>query len=101
MKLNDLAQLTLTSGGTRQALSATEIQVKSVVISALSTNSGSVYVGGASVSSTRFAKKIAADGTFSISVEMNRNADYLDLRDIYWDGTTGDKINVGYIQVGS
>lgn len=99
MQLNDLAQLTLTSGGTRQALTSSTIPAEAVIISAPSTNSGVVYLGSANVSSTRYVATIAAGTSFSISVNPSSENDSsnIELSTIYWDGTTGDKLNVGYL----
>ncbi len=99
--LADLAQLTLTSGGTRQAISATALPVESVIITAASTNNAAgVFIGAVTVSSTRFIKKLAPGESWSMAIDVSDQGDssFIQLSAIYWDGTTGDKINVGYMQ---
>lgn len=99
MILTELAQITLTLGGAAQAITTTILPVEAVFITAASTNSGSIYIGSSSVSSTRFVKKLAAGGEFSIAVSPSGENDSanIKLQSIYFDGTTGDKINVGYM----
>ncbi len=104
MLLQDLAQLTLTTGGTRQAIT-TDAEAKdaeSFSFYAPSTNTGTVYIGSASVSSTRFAIALAPGEKASVSVMPNQaDAKFIDGESVYWDGTTGDKLNVGYLKVGN
>ena len=104
MLLRDLAELTLTAGGTAQAITteATALDAESFSFYAPSTNSGTVYIGSASVSSTRFAIKLAPGEKASISTVPSRADErHIDGEHIYWDGTTGDKLNVGYLKIGA
>lgn len=103
MRLKDIAQLTLTTGGVRQPISTDEtaFDAESFSFYAPSTNSGAVYIGSDSVSSTRFAIRLAAGEKASLATMPNQaDAKYIDGESIYWDGTTGDKLNVGYLKVG-
>lgn len=100
LRVADLAQLELTSGGTRQAISATQLNVEAVVFTCPSTNNAAgVVVGSSSVSSTRFVDKIGPGESrrWGVSVSGQVDSDFFNLADINWDGTTGDKLNVGYI----
>lgn len=95
--ITQLSQQTLTLGGTAQRLSSTQLIAYSVLILAASTNSGNVYIGSAAVTSTNCAIKLAAGATFLIDgIDSSGGHEKIDLRDIYWDGTTGDKISVSY-----
>lgn len=103
MLLQDLPQLTLTTGGTRQPISTelTALDAESFSFHAPSTNSGTVFIGSANVSSTRFAIALTPGGKASISTAPNQaDAKFIDGEFVYWDGTTGDKLNVGYLKVG-
>jgi len=98
-KLKQLAALTLTSGGTAEALSSTPIIVQSVLIIAAATNSGTVYVGDSDVTSTN-GIPLAAEGHVRMTGPAlgKGGASDLDLAQIYWDGTTSDVITVSYLQ---
>ena len=96
-RIAQLSQLTLTSGGTRQALSSTLLIGYSVLITAESTNTGAVYIGDVAVTSTN-GVRLTAGQSFLINCDaLGGGEEKIDLRDIYWDGTTGDKIRVSYM----
>ncbi len=104
MILNDLAQKTLGTSGVREAVSATQLNVEAVVFSCPSTNTGLTWVGGSSVSSSRFVKAISPGDSFCMAVNVSDQSDssFIALDSIYWDAaTTGNKLNVGYLQSGS
>ena len=95
--ITQLSQQTLTLGGTAQRITSTQTIGYSVLILAASTNTGSVYIGSSAVTSANSAVKLAAGSTFLIEgIESSGGHEKIDLRDIYWDGTTGDKISVSY-----
>lgn len=97
--LKQLAQQTLTLGGTPQRLTSTATLAESILIRAESTNAGTVYVGDSTVASTSGIPLAAGE---SVRLELPRvpggGNDYTDLRNIYWDGTTSDRIRVSYWQ---
>ena len=98
-RINQLSQQTLTLGGTPQRITSDQIIGYSVLILAASTNAGSVFIGNASVTSTNSALKLAAGNTFLLeNIDSSGGHEKIDLRDIYWDGTTGDKISVSYTE---
>lgn len=100
MTVTDLDQLSLTSAGTAELISADPLQCESVIFTCPSTNTGACYIGSSAVSSTRFVLSIAAGSSASISVSPSAENDtaYIDLGALYWDGaTTGNKLNVGYM----
>ena len=103
MLLQDLAQLTLTTGGTRQPITTepAAMDAESISFYAPSTNTGTVFIGSASVSSTRFAIALAPGKSAAVSVMPNQaDQKHVDGEYVYWDGTTGDKLNVGFLKVG-
>ncbi len=95
----DLEQLTLASGGTRQEVSASQLNVEGAIFTAPSTNLGNVFIGSVSCSSTRYVLILEPGQSKAISVNVSEQSDssFINLKNIYWDGTTGDKLNVGYM----
>ena len=57
---------TVTTAGTREQLTTSERHVTSVVIQSEANNTGYVYVGGSSVSSSNYFAVLAASATLSI-----------------------------------
>ena len=95
-----LPALNLDSAGTAQALSSTSILCEAVIITAATGNTGTIYIGDSNVASNRFALELDAGiaGTID-SPTAKGGSDMFDLKDIYFDGgTTGDDINVAYLQ---
>ncbi|MGH8743847.1 MAG: hypothetical protein ACREUY_06160 [Burkholderiales bacterium] len=73
------------------------MNVRSVVIQALSTNSGSIYIGGSDVDSTH-AILLAAGASLTLEAPAGKVDPFIDLTAVYYDGaTTADKINVFYL----
>ena len=93
------AQVVVTTAGTRQQLSATAILADNVSIQANPANTGLIYVGDNTVSSTHCW--ILSAGQF-LSLEGSRRrdgSDWLDLSTIYVDAaTSGDKVQWGYLK---
>lgn len=78
----------VTTAGTAVAL-ATATTCKEVIITANVGNSGYIYIGSSSVSSTQFMKKILAGEEFSIAID--------DLSKIYLDcDVNGEGVTYGY-----
>lgn len=87
---------TLTSAGTRQSLSATPKIVRSFTVQARPSNTGNIYIGGSSITST-LCTILTPGATFEVEApEMGSGgSDDLDLADWYIDGaTTGDKVYI-------
>lgn len=75
MSSNDLtftgATKTVTTAGVREILGTSVTPVRSILITALSTNTGVVYVGGQDVSSTVYGKALRANEALDISVPQD------------------------------
>jgi hypothetical protein len=100
MLLTELAQQSIASAGTPQVLTATKIHAEAVIFSCPSTNTGSVWIGSSSLSTTRFIYSIPAGGSFQMAVDPTDKNDSaaIKLETLYIDGTTtGNKLNVGYM----
>lgn len=99
VKLTGLAQVTVATAGTEQALSATATPVMSVTIQALPGNTGNIYVGDSAVDSTH-GFVITPGSSIEITAPlMGRASEQLILSDIYVDAATnGDKVVYGYIK---
>ena len=83
--------VTVSSAGTRVACSASTLPVASVLIQADTSNTGYLYVGDNTVSSTKGISLSAGDA-IEFSVSVNGRTDELDLADIYLDAqTSGNK----------
>lgn len=67
-----------------------EVLSRSVIITAESTNTGSVFIGGKGVNTSSYGKEIIPGASVSIDVG--------DLSTIYVVGTDNDKLIVGYTQ---
>lgn len=94
-KLFTLAAITISTAGTRQAISSTAVPVASYLIEADASNTGKVYVGDSTVASTN---GVALSAGESLSAESHED-DELDLSDVYVDtATNGNKVRVQYIK---
>lgn len=91
-RITQVAAINLTSSGTRQALSASNVYVTSVVINALAANTGTIYVGDVGVTAANGLVLAKGD-----SVILTAKTGYLNLKYIYFDGsTTNDDIKISY-----
>jgi hypothetical protein len=99
-KLKCLAQINLTSAGTRQQISATPILSPVVIITAAHGNSGNIYVGDSAVASNCYAAVLAAKSSYTITgPDINGHTRDVDLSSIYIDGgTTNDDVQVAYLE---
>lgn len=88
----------VTTAGTRVALSADKLLSASLVVEALPTNTGNIYVGGIDVSSSN---GIILQPGQSVSIpgpEIHGNQYEIDLAQVYLDaGTNGDATRVMYL----
>jgi hypothetical protein len=99
-KLTTLAQINLTSAGTRQAISATPVYSPCVIVTAAHGNTGNIYVGDSAVASNRYAAVLAAKSSYVITGPVMGGFEQLiDLSTIYIDGgTTNDDVQVAYFE---
>lgn len=97
-KFTPLARITVAAAGTRQAVSASVIYSPSVLITADSTNTGIIYVGDSSVSSTQ-GEELAAGQSMAIEGEwVGGTQGEVLLSDLYVDASvSGDKVRVSYL----
>ena len=87
---------TVTSAGTAVQLSTTSTLVSSIIIRAMEDNSGAVYIGDSTVSSS--TGKI--EPRTSISFSGDQNTGTLNLNAIYVDsGTSSDGVDFWYTEV--
>jgi hypothetical protein len=89
----------VTTAGTRVALASSATLAVSVMIQAKSTNTGPIYIGGSTVSSTSYGARLTAGNSLSIEMpDMGMGGSYeVDLSEIYIDaGTNGEGVSVVY-----
>lgn len=90
-----LAAVTVTTSGTKVAVSATPIAAVKLWVSSRNANTGNMYVGDTNVSTTRGVEVIK--GTTQEFADPNGGL--LDLGSIYIDaGTNGDKAFIAYLK---
>ena len=89
------AQVTVATSGTEQPVVAADVQkVVVLYLSAPSTNTTAIVVGGSNVSTTIGA--LIEKGT-TLKIEAPQG-EFLDIRNIFVDtATNGDKVNVAYL----
>jgi len=99
LKLNTIADVTVTTAGTRVQVTSSFIQATTVVIQAKRANTGKIYVGDSSVSSTR-GLQLEPGESVSISIDPSgiRGPDELIMSDLYLDSSvSGEGAKVSYI----
>lgn len=97
LKLFTLTPVTIDTAGTREAISGSSVRCKSVIISADSLNTGKVYVGDSSVSSTNGVELSAGEDIILDADYLGNAEDELDLSDIYVDtASNGNKVRIQY-----
>lgn len=83
----DNGSKTVTTAGTRVQLSATSVAVESVTIQPKAANTGTIYVGGPSVSSSN-GTRLPSPATSNSSITFTRDEDGIDeLSDIWLDAS--------------
>lgn len=94
-----VADITVSTAGTRVQVSATATPVSSIIFEAHASNTGVVYIGDASVAATR-GTSLAAGQALAISADQSgRDGEEFFLSDFYVDAATnGDKVKVSYIK---
>ena len=97
-----MAQLDIPTSGTRVQVSATEVTTTSVTFYAADANTGKVFIGDSSVSSTRFIAALDAGESLNISADYYGTGQEFDLSDFYIDAaTSGDDAHVSYVTRGN
>lgn len=96
-KIVTLSAVTVSTAGTRVRISSSSIAIKAITIQASSGNSGIIYVGDSSVSSSN---GIALSAKDSVSITPEAPDFELNLSDYYIDAATnGDSVHVSYITI--
>lgn len=99
VKYTTLAAKTVAVAGTAEAITVLNIQTPSVVIQALESNTGSIYIGDSSVDSTN-GTTLAPSDVFEFSGDERSGrggADELILTDLFVDSAVnGEGINISY-----
>jgi hypothetical protein len=92
------ASLTVTTAGTRVAVTATTtILPSSVYFEALGSNTGFIYIGLVTVSSTVYISRLAAGQGIEISLDGDNVRQGLQLSNLYADSSVnGEKVLVTY-----
>lgn len=98
-----LAQITVTTAGTRVQVSASKNSCVQVRFEAPAGNTGAgIYIGDSSVSATRYMAYIPKGTGITFSMlnhGASPNSNEYDLTKFYVDGAAnGDKLNVGYFE---
>lgn len=91
---------TITTAGTRVAVSSTSLKVKKIIIAGHAANTGHIYVGDSTVSATvGLHLKVGAPPIVIGDVEVAGRDDYFDLADMYVDASVnGEKVSILYFQ---
>ena len=90
---------TVTDAGTREQLTSLEKMVPALTITAERTNTGYVYVGDKTVSSTQYMVELDAEDSVTISAaELGWPRGMLSIKDIYLDvSVSTDGVAVGWL----
>jgi len=91
-----LADVTVSSAGTRVQVSSSAILAASVCFQGKASNSGKIYVGGSSVAAAAGIEIAAGQ---AICFEPNPGLDVVDLRDFYLDASASSQVaKILYLQ---
>lgn len=91
-KLYTLSPVTINTAGTREAISGSSVLCYSVIISADKLNTGNVYVGDSSVSSSNGEELAAGESIILTADELFNGNIEIDLADIYVDTQTNNNV---------
>lgn len=98
--LNDAADKTVTTAGTRVQLTTSNINVNSIIIQAKSGNTGKIYVGTSAVSSTRCVAELSAGQSwnFDFTDVQKGILETLNISQIWLDSSVnGEGVHYGYL----
>lgn len=100
-----IATKTVATAGTRVQVSTSSVYVTAIYFEALKTNTGVIYVGDSSVTSTLYMTALSAGTGFTVTTSANihpgtsSGGNEVQLSAFYVDaGTSGDKVQVSYMQ---
>ncbi len=96
----NIATLTNTTAGTRTQVNSSVTQVTSVYFEALSTNTGVIYIGDSTVTSTKYMTRLAVSAGFNLSAGGNFGGfgAEINLSTLYIDSSvSGDKVQVTFL----
>lgn len=96
---NTIADKSVTTAGTRVQITSIQLYVYSVIIQALGSNTGKIYVGDSNVSSTQCYAELPAYGTTTLDGwnKEKGTMELLDLSKIYIDSSVnGEGVHIGY-----
>lgn len=84
---------TVTTAGTRVALSTTDLLVSSVVFQGFDTNTGKIYIGGSDVlAASKNGAMVEAKGLFGFGdIEDSGEEDVINLKFVYIDSTVNSE----------
>ena len=86
---------TVTTGGTRERLTTSDIKVLSVTIQAIQDNTNDIYVGGGQVGSSRGIELDALDSITFDAKGLGMGMEHISLKDIWIDAdTNGEGVDV-------
>lgn len=91
---------TVTTAGTRVQVSTTDLWVKKVVIAGHAANTGNIFIGDSTVSSTvGLQMKAGAAPVVLGDLEINGRDDFFNLKNMYVDvSVSGEKVSFLYFQ---
>lgn len=95
VQLVDFPQVTVATAGAEQRLiSAPEDKIVKLYITAMASNTGNIFIGGSTVSTTRGIKLVPGG-----RVEIYNGGEFVDAYNIYVDSASnGDKVNVAALK---
>lgn len=97
-KLTTVADVTVTTAGTRVQVTATSTLCESILFQGHPSNTGKVYVGDSNVSATRGTSLDAKIGYTVASNPKGDGSHLFDLSDYWVDAqTNGEKVKVSYV----
>jgi hypothetical protein len=92
--------VTVTTAGTRVQVSSTDLFVKKIVVAGHAANTGHIYLGTVTVSSSvGLQLKLSAAPTVIGDMEIAGKDDSFNLKDMYVDSSVnGEKLSILYFQ---
>ncbi len=99
LKLSNFRK-TVTTAGTREQLTTSQVKSPSVLIQALRANTNPIFIGNNSVSSTTHFLSLSAGGSVTLSaVDFGWAGAQMDLSNIWLDVTTnGEGVVCGFME---
>lgn len=99
-RIKVLGIITVSTAGTRVALSASTLYAAGVYIEALKTNSGTIYMGDSTVASNNYSSALAAGEGIGIEGPKFRGQEEeLNLADFYIDASANSQsVMVSYLE---